>query len=72
MPETAMAVARTTPCEQREEDMVDESRWELEQSMLCDLLQIVRSIGVLFLGVVHIAVCVGIFFSLLPIIYKGH
>ena len=38
MPETAMAVARTTPCEQREEDMVDESRWELEQSMLCDLL----------------------------------
>ncbi|KAG5251251.1 hypothetical protein IMY05_002G0109700 [Salix suchowensis] len=34
--------------------------------------KIVRSIGVLFLGVEHIAVCAEIFSSLLPVIYKGH
>jgi hypothetical protein len=43
VPETAMAVARTTPCEQSIEDIVDESREKrkerkkLEKSVLCDL-----------------------------------
>ena len=46
MPETAMAVARTTPCEQSIEDIVDESREKrkerkkLEKSVLCDLLNL--------------------------------
>jgi len=44
VPETAMAVARTTPCEQSEEDMVDESRkgtwikyvmWLAEYERIC-------------------------------------
>jgi hypothetical protein len=46
VPETAMAVARTTPCEQSIEDIVDESREKrkerkkLEKSVLCDLLNL--------------------------------